>query len=291
MPTRPLSQTRICIVGLGLMGGSLAVALRGKCSGIVAVELDRGTREQAINGGIVEFASKDLKEGVARADLLILATPVQTIIDLTNQLRGFPAPKTNPLTVLDLGSTKNEITKVMASLPRHFTPIGGHPMCGKETAGLTNADAAIFAGATFALTPLRRTTRDAMNLVHELVNAVDSHALVLDPERHDELASMTSHMPYLVACSLLSAAADLSEDDELIWSLAASGFKDMTRLAASDATVMLDILRTNRMAVQESINRIRKAINMMETLMFDDQDELERALHKIRTQRVSRFPQ
>ena len=130
-----------------------------------------------------------------------------------------------------------------------------------------------------------------MNLVHELVNAVDSHALVLDPERHDELASMTSHMPYLVACSLLSAAADLSEDDELIWSLAASGFKDMTRLAASDATVMLDILRTNRMAVQESMNRIRKAINMMETLMFDDQDELERALQKIRTQRVSRFPQ
>lgn len=291
MPTRPLSQTRICIVGLGLMGGSLAVALRGKCSGIVAVELDRETREQAINGGVVEFASKDLKDGVARADLLILATPVQTIIDLTNQLRGFPAPKTNPLTVLDLGSTKNEITKVMASLPRHFTPIGGHPMCGKETAGLTNADAAIFSGATFALTPLRRTTRDAMNLVHELVNAVDSHALVLDPERHDELASMTSHMPYLVACSMLSAAADLSEDDELIWSLAASGFKDMTRLAASDATVMLDILRTNRMAVQESINRIRKAINMMETLMFDDQDELERALQKIRTQRVSRFPQ
>ena len=159
-------------------------------------------------------------------------------------------------------------------------------MCGKETAGLTNADAAIFAGATFALTPLRRTTRDAMNLVHELVNAVDSHALVLDPERHDELAAMTSHMPYLAACSLITVVSDLAKTDDAAWTMAASGFRDATRLAASDTTVMLDILRTNREAVRAALKKTRAALDRIDALMVEDSDGLKTALQGIQSERI-----
>ena len=286
MTTRPLTQVRISIVGLGLMGGSLALALRGKCAEIIGIDIDEETRHQAVKQGVVDVVSDDFAEAVARADLVVLATPVKTILSLLNHFKSLPTGNTSPLTIIDLGSTKNEITEAMASLPSHFDPIGGHPMCGKETAGLVQAEPELFVGTTFAMTPLERTSRHAMTLAHELVKAVGARALILDPVRHDNLVATTSHMPYLAACSLITVVSDLAKTDDAAWTMAASGFRDATRLAASDTTVMLDILRTNREAVRAALKKTRAALDRIDALMVEDSDGLKTALQSIQSERI-----
>ena len=290
MTAGPLSQVRISIIGLGLMGGSLALALRGKCAKIIGVDLDEGTRDLAVKRGAVDIARRNLDEVLPRTDLLVLATPVRAILHLLNQLHRVPTVSTPPLGILDLGSTKTEITRSMEKLPVHFDPLGGHPMCGKEMAGLEHAEASLFSGTTFALTPLERTSDGIMRLVRELVTEIGARELILDPIRHDKYTAMTSHMPYLAACSLISAVNNISDGDDTVWELAASGLRDMTRLAASDATVMMDILSTNREAVRAALDQTRAALDHMETLLLDDREELKSVLTELRVERLRRFP-
>ena len=127
-------------------------------------------------------------------------------------------------------------------------------MCGKESAGIAAADPALYRGATFVLTPLPRTAPEALSLGRSLVRATGADPLILDPARHDRLVATISHLPYLLACGLAGTAAEVAADDSTVWQVAASGFRDTSRLAASDVTMMLDILMTNRGAVQEALD-------------------------------------
>ncbi|MEK7278973.1 MAG: prephenate dehydrogenase/arogenate dehydrogenase family protein, partial [Chloroflexota bacterium] len=202
---------------------------------------------------------------LAAADLLILATPVRTILDHLNQLSHSAFIIHHSSFIIDLGSTKQEITSAMSKLPAHFDPLGGHPMCGKESGGITNADPDLFRGKTFALTPLERTTPRALALAHELISAIGAVPLILSAERHDELAAVTSHLPYLTAAALMRAAE--SFNDEQLWQMTASGFRDTTRLAASDLTMMIDILLTNRAAVLDALTHYRAELDSLAALI------------------------
>lgn len=273
-----LSQARLCIIGLGLMGGSLGAALRAQraCRAVIGSDRQAAVCQLAVALGVVDEATVDTTEVVRQADIVVLATPVRSIIRLVTDL----APHLRPDTLLmDIGSTKMAIIEAMEHLPSHVQPIGGHPMCGKERAGVEAADATLYHGATFCLTPLARTRPDALALAGELVRAVGARPLVIEPQRHDALVAVTSHLPYLVAIVLTATTGHTASSDLLTWQLAASGFRDTSRLAGSDIDMMVDILLTNRQRVagpaREAAQRLLELATMIET---DDEVALRAAL-------------
>jgi len=247
-----LPHAQVTVVGLGLMGGSLAAALmaRHACRRVVGVARREETVTQAIDMGIVHQGTCHLDEGVWDADAVVLATPVRAVIELIGRIGPLLPPG---CLLTDVGSTKQAVVQAMQALPPHVQPVGGHPMCGKETAGLSGADPSLYEGATYVLTPLARTSDAALALARELTQAVGARPLLLDAPRHDVLVAAISHLPYLLAAGLVATAEGLA--DERVWKVAASGFRDATRLAASDETMMLDILLTNRTAVRQALAR------------------------------------
>ncbi len=258
-----LSSARVTVVGVGLMGGSLGGALRGRCRSVVGVDR-RETIEIARTRGLIDRGTTDLARGVHQADVVILATPVRVILRLLDEIA--PLLREGCL-LLDVGSTKAEIIDRMAALPDYVQPLGGHPMCGKERAGIEAADPALYQGATFVLTPLPRTAPQALSLGRSVVEAAGAHPLILPPRRHDRLVATISHLPYLLACGLVGATAEVAAADPTVWRVAASGFRDTSRLAASDVTMMLDILLTNREAVLEVLDRFRDQLGTLRQLL------------------------
>lgn len=272
-----LKDARVAIVGLGLMGGSLAGALRERnaCREVWGVARRVETVMEAKRRGFINGGTCDLAGGIEQADLIVLATPVRTILELVPQV-GALAPA--GCLLLDLGSTKARVIEVMEALPPHLQAVGGHPMCGKEVSGLEAAEAGLYEGATFVLTPLQRTSAEALTLAQELVEAVGARPLLMDARRHDRLVAAVSHLPYLLSVGLVAAAEEVAAEDELVWELAASGFRDTSRLAASDVTMMLDILLTNRQAVGEMLSRFAHQLDTMAHLLGADDNEGLRSL-------------
>jgi prephenate dehydrogenase len=279
---RKLPDVQIAIVGLGLMGGSLAGALRGKCRSIIGVARRPETIEQAMARHLIDRGSVDLAQGVAEADVVVLATPVRTILQLIDELD--PLLKHGCL-VMDLGSTKTEVTRRMAALPDHVQPLGAHPMCGREISGIEAAEPTLYRGCTFVLTPLPRTSKAALGLGRSLVEAVGARPLTLSPERHDRLAATISHLPYLLACALVGTAESSAEGDPVVWEVAASGFRDTSRLSASDVTMMLDILLTNRQAVLDAVDACQAQLRILTDLVEAGEGEVLRTILAARRNR------
>lgn len=228
------------VVGLGLIGGSLALALRSRCRAIAGVEIDP---ENAALAGRAGIRVLDLPAALGQADVIVLATPVRETLRL---LRDFASDPPNAALLMDVGSTKRQIVTAMESLPDQIAAVGGHPLCGKEWSGFTHADAGLFAGSVFVLTPCSRSTPEALELAERLVSALGASVRRLEAERHDRLLGAASHLPYLLAAALMGSVEPLGEQDPALWELAASGFLSTSRLAASDLTMMIDILATNQ---------------------------------------------
>ena len=286
-PHLTLRESTIAVVGLGLMGGSLAMACRhgAICREVIGVTRRSETARQALDLAAVHRATTDLAEGVGDADVIVLASPVRIIIRQLRQLATIPL---RPCLLLDLGSTKHDIVQAMAGLPPQVQPLGAHPMCGKETSGLSAADPALYRGAPWVLAPLPRTSPAALALARELATAVGARPLVMDADRHDRLVAAVSHLPYLLAVALVRASAELAEVDAMVWQLAASGFRDTSRLAGSDVDMMLDILMTNRAAVGEALARASSQLSRLAKLVAAaDEDGLRALLTSARSLRTT----
>ncbi len=274
---------QVAIVGLGLMGGSLAAALRGHVKTVTGIARRQVTVDEALARGFVDRATCDLAAGVRDADVVILATPVRVILRLLNEIGPLLPPG---CLLMDIGSTKAQIVAAMAALPTHIEPLGGHPMCGKERAGLAAAEATLYRGATFVLTPLPRTSPPALARAREIVQTIGARPLLLDAARHDRLVATISHLPYLVACALVATAMHDGAEEPSLWQLAASGFRDTSRLAASDLTMMLDILSTNRQAVLRSIASFQKNLaDITAMLCHMDEENLRQTLKTLAERR------
>jgi len=285
---KALAESRVAIVGLGLMGGSLAGALRGKCRAVIGVARRDETLAEARAHRLIDEGTTELADGVGDADIAILATPVRTIIELVRSIG--PLLPAGAL-LLDLGSTKTDIVSAMAELPPHIQPLGGHPMCGKELSGITAADPRLYQGKTFILTPLPRTAPDALALGKELVAAIGAQPLVLEPARHDYLVGVLSHLPYLLACALVRTADATTSADPAAWEIVATGFRDTSRVAASDVTMMTDILLTNRDAIIGALAAYRDQLDfLMELVRAGDEGRLRAVLSEIRATRKEMFP-
>ena len=259
--TESFASLHVAFLGLGLMGGSLALGLRGRCRVLSAYDPDPTVQALAASRQVVDLVAPDPASALQQADLVILAAPVRAILQLLRQL---PDWLPGPAVVLDLGSTKREIVQAMDSLPPRFDPVGGHPMCGKETNSLANADPAIFLEANFALTPLERTSHRARRLAEELCACLGSRPFWLDAGTHDAWTAATSHLPYLAAVALsLATPVEASP-------LAGPGFSSATRLAESSPAMMLDVLATNRDRILEGLGRYRQQLDKLERLLAQD---------------------
>jgi prephenate dehydrogenase len=236
----------VCIVGLGLMGGSLALALRAArwADRVVGIDRDAAMLAAAEAAAAIDAGTTDLAAGIAAADVVLLATPVRTILRLLPEV-GRRA-RSGAL-IMDLGSTKQQICRAMIGLPEGLEPVGGHPMCGKEVAGFASAEATLFVQRPFVLCPVSRTAPAALELARSLALAVGARPVVLDPAIHDRAVGAISHLPYALAVTLMSIVN--AGRTPAAWSLAAGGFRDTSRVAGSDVSMMLDILLTNREAV------------------------------------------
>lgn len=265
----PLRGLRVGIMGLGLMGGSLALALRGRVASLLAIESRPDARQMGLRMGIVDAAIEALTVDAPPLDLLVLATPLRVILDTLGRL---PALRPGGCAVLDLGSSKRAVVAAMDALPPAFAAIGGHPMCGKETSGLASATADLYHGQTFILCPGRRTTPAIEAVALALVAAIGARPLAMDAAEHDAIVAAVSHLPAVLSAALMRLAAD-----ERQWAVSASGFRDVARLAGSDPRMMLDILLTNRDALLDALagyetelTSLRRALSEMDEVALAD---------------------
>jgi prephenate dehydrogenase len=285
---KELADAQVTIVGMGLMGGSLAGALRGQCRAVVGVARRVTTVEAALTDGLVDWATTDVAEGVREADVVVLATPVRVIIRQLGEIGPLVPPG---CLVMDLGSTKARIVKEMARLPEHVQPLGAHPMCGKEISGLEAADPSLYRDRTFILTPLERTSEAALALGRALAEAVGAYVLLLEPERQDFIVATVSHLPYLLACALVATADATTSADPAAWEVFAGGFRDTSRVAGSDVTMMMDILLTNREEVLKALITYQaKLDDLTRVVAKGDEEEMRAVLGAVRDERMRMFP-
>lgn len=279
-----LSNLNITIVGLGLMGGSLALSLRGKVATLTGIDSDPHTRHLALRDGVVDTVVSQLDEGISSSNLVILAVPVRHIVATLDEL---PNLRPEGCMVLDLGSTKKTIGQAMGRLPKQFSAIGGHPMCGREKSGLSAASPTLFRGQTFILCRNHRTTRLVEESVLGLVRAIGSEPLFMPAGAHDHLVATSSHLPYIVASVLMRRAWSEAKVDARLWSVSASGLHDTTRLAGSEPQMMLEILLTNREEVLRQVEAFGEELQEIADLLHSsDEETLYDALQAAQRQRI-----
>jgi prephenate dehydrogenase len=271
MTSGGFNTRHLAIVGLGLMGGSLALALRKHANTITGIDPDAESREYALENGIVDAVTNDLQTGVAEADTVILCAPVRAITAMVERRIGSYL-RSNTLLV-DIGSTKHDICEAMGKLPVGIMAVGGHPMTGKEVSGVQASDAGLYKGRPFVLCPTRRTTPAARLRALALVEALGAVAFEMEAERHDHLVAAISHLPYILSATLVATVAQQGQTDPAVWELAAGGFRDMSRLAGQDVQMMGDILSTNTQAVATLLALFRVQLAMLEAMLVSRDDQ------------------
>ena len=265
-----LADSKIAIVGLGLMGGSLALALKGKCAALFGIDPNLSALELALSQNIVDRADSDPAKLLPEADLIILSAPVPAILTLLEKLPTFTS---NSCIVMDLGSTKKVIVESMSRLPERFDPIGGHPICGKEKLSLANAERTLYYAVPFLLTPLERTTPRALSAAHQIIDAIGAKATILDAAEHDRILASTSHLPFLIASALARTTPDNFA------SFVGTGFKSTSRVAGTSSSMMLGVLQSNRENVLNALHGMQSQLVEIESaLSSEDFSKLESVL-------------
>jgi len=266
----------LAIVGVGLLGGSVAKAARAAALARTVVGVGRDARrlERALVDGALDRATTDLDAGVRGADFVLLAAPVLAIEALLGRVwRAAP----DGATLTDVGSTKAGIVRrgeaLAAGRPLAF--VGSHPMAGSEQSGYGAARADLFEGATVLVTPTDGTEPRALKAVTGFWEALGARVSALDPEAHDRAVAAISHLPHAVADALMDAVARFAPE---ALEFAARGFKDTTRIAASDPDMWADIFLANRTALGASLGAFRQALAALEGAIAGGSREEIRAL-------------
>jgi prephenate dehydrogenase len=268
----PTDTVRANVVGLGLIGGSVAAALRARGWDVSGVDRDQARAAEALRRGIVGRLGLD-----SSAALTIVATPVG---DVASAVEEALAATTGWVT--DVGSVKAGIVAEVAD-PR-FVP--GHPMAGSEQHGLDGADHDMFEGAIWVLTPGPATSDAAFSTVARVVSSLGAEVVVLTPERHDALVAVVSHVPHLTAATMMALADERAEEHAALLRLAAGGFRDMTRVASGHPAIWPDICAENRQAIVDALDALVRGLGeTREMVATGDRDGLLARLDQARTAR------
>jgi prephenate dehydrogenase len=252
---------KVTIIGVGLIGGSLAKVLKtsGLAGSITGSGRSRETLELALRLGVIDQIGQGPKHAVEGADLVVLASPVGTFEDVVREIG--PHLKTGAI-LTDVGSVKGVLVhRIEEILPAgiHFVP--GHPIAGKEKFGVSEATETLFRGAKCILTPTQRTDGSAVNALKEVWTIAGAKVLIMDPDLHDKIFAAVSHMPHVAAFAMMSAVAELNTGTDDYINFSGAGFKDFTRIAASSPEIWRDICLMNRDNVVQMLDRYLFALN------------------------------
>jgi prephenate dehydrogenase len=277
---------RLAVVGVGLLGGSVAKAARaqGLTREVVGIGRDRTRLQAAVDDGALDHATTDLAEGLRGTDFVVLAAPVRTIEDLLERMWELVP---DDAVVTDVGSSKAAIVRKAERLARRrpLTFVGSHPMAGSEQSGYGVARVDLFQGALVVVTPTESSEPRGVKMVTAFWERLGARVTALDPETHDAAVAAISHLPHLVACALVDAVTREMPD---AFAIAARGFKDTTRIAAGDPRMWQEIFLTNRAPMGRAIAALRRSLDGLERLVdAGDADALEAALVRIKTARDS----
>ena len=276
---------RVSIVGLGLIGGSLGLALKkAQLRDIEIVGFDKSWEagNKAKRLGAVDRVAPDLASTVEGAAMVIVATPILAIRKVLEDVA--PHLRENCV-VTDTGSTKAQVLKWAGELlPRHVDFVGGHPMAGKENSGIGEAEAELFVDRPYCIVPTVTAGERAINTVVGLVQLVRARPVFIDAEEHDSYAAAVSHLPIMVSASLFSLARASEAWPEMA-NLAGTGFRDLTRLASGDPEMTHDISLTNRDGIVHWLDRMIGELRRYRDLIKGDEEELFKVLARVQMDR------
>lgn len=268
---------RIAIIGLGLIGGSIGLGLKKANIAdlrIVGIPRREETLAAAKAMGAIDEGTTDHIKGVIDADLIFICTPINLIQPVIGEIT--PNLKKGAI-VTDVGSSKYEIVSAAEkAMPKGTYFVGGHPMAGKETTKLEAAEAELFKNKTWALTKTSKTSQKAFDKVAQAVGWLGGSVMEIDPKTHDLIVAGISHMPLAVAAALVKAVADEPEKG-LMTKVAASGFRDTTRIASGDPILGVDMFTTNKKAVLKMIGSFKRSLANLEKLIKEGNGEKIRA--------------
>ncbi|MGB5716967.1 MAG: prephenate dehydrogenase/arogenate dehydrogenase family protein [Gammaproteobacteria bacterium] len=240
---------RLCIIGVGLIGGSLARALRdaGACREVVGAGRSVGNLQIAVDLGVIDCYETDLGQAVSGADMVVVCVPLGAMEGVFNAIKG---QLSGQVVLTDVGSAKGNVIeaaqRAFGSVPDFFVP--GHPIAGTEQSGVEASFPGLYNNRRVILTPLPGTSALATGRVRDMWEAAGAQVVSMNPVHHDAVLAATSHLPHLLAYSLVDTLARLDDNDE-VFEYAAGGFRDFTRIASSDPVMWRDICLANRDAI------------------------------------------
>lgn len=280
---------KVAVIGLGLIGGSLALALKKHDKNIQITGYDfPDVLDKALERNAIDTPCYSLKDAVEAADLVILAVPIRKILFFLSEIA--PLLKSGTI-VTDVGSVKQSVmAHALQTLPEDITFIGGHPMAGSEKSGMHHADPYLFENATYALCPaserLGPPHEERFNHLIHLIEKLGARIIILEAEKHDRIAAAVSHLPQLLATTLMKYVGNYHDQDDTYLNLAAGGFRDMTRIASSKFTTWKDIFSVNEaqiVDVLEGFNtELQKVLSIFKASRID---EMQEAFLKAQTSR------
>lgn len=269
---------RLAIIGLGLIGGSIGLALKQanwQQAEVVGYVRRHEVGSLALKLGAVDKVESTLSETVKGANIVIIATPILTIKDIFSQIT--PDLSADSI-VTDTASTKLQIMRWAEELlPPEIDFVGGHPMSGKETSGISAAAADLFHNCTYCLTPAPHAKSAAVQTVKEMVKELGATPLTISAREHDSLVAGVSHLPLLLSVALVSATTKNPSWQQMA-RLAASGYRDLTRLASGNPEVNADICLSNPAAIVSWIDAFSEELQRLRKLVADESIEIEKAL-------------
>ncbi|MEE8359579.1 MAG: prephenate dehydrogenase [Candidatus Omnitrophota bacterium] len=249
---------KIAIIGVGLIGGSIGLAVKSKRLACKVVGI--GHRQSSINSalkcGAIDIGTLNPKEGVKDADIVILATPILSMVNMVKRIAPFLK---EGAILTDVGSTKEALTRqIEKALPKSVGFVGGHPMAGSEKRGVDQAKKDLFRDSLCILTNTRSTNKGFLNTIKCFWKEIGADVVVLSARKHDRIVSQISHLPHMVVFSILAGI-----DSESL-KFASSGFCDTTRIAASDPKIWRDIAVTNKDEILRSIRAFKKNLSTLD---------------------------
>jgi len=267
-------QRRANVIGLGLIGGSIALALQERGWTVSGDDARHPTLLAALERGVIDATGLD-----PQAEITFVAVPVLAVGDQVGR-----ALATTTGLVTDVGSVKGPVCR--AHDDRRF--VGGHPMAGSEFDGLDGAQADLFNSAVWVLTPLTTSDDATFAQINSIISSLGADVVALSPERHDQLVAVVSHVPHLTAATLMGMASERAEEHAALLRLAAGGFRDMTRVASGQPDIWIDICSENKVAIMSALDGLIAGLSeIRDVVAVDDHDVLRARLQAARDARTN----
>ncbi|MCP4706424.1 MAG: prephenate dehydrogenase [candidate division Zixibacteria bacterium] len=266
-----LINLKVCIVGMGQIGGSIARVLTEKnlVSDVIGYDIDKSITSLAEECGYIDNSAESISKGISKADIIFLATPIRKTIKLLPEI--IEQIKSNQI-VIDVAGIQSGILEIVSRQSNQINYISGHPIAGNEKIGIKAASSDKFNNALFFLTPTVSTIKEWIDTIVDLIKSIGAKPIIIDPQKHDFLIGLTINLPYLLSLALMNLASNQEDSIKDIWQLSGGSFKGATRVASSSPELTLDMFMTNRGNILNILKQFQSELSTI-TELLSNKDE------------------